>query len=77
MEMSILQLLRGAQIRMYVIVECCTDMDSLCIIWAFCQPYLEKSEMQEMHVAAFILDAKEMLRATLGAVFRDRSSCIA
>lgn len=34
------------------------------------------TEMREMHVPTLILDAKEMLRATLGAIFRDESSCI-
>lgn len=33
-------------------------------------------KVTEMHVPTLILGAKEMLRATLGAVFRDESSCI-
>lgn len=32
--------------------------------------------MREQHVSAFILDTKGLLRATLGAVFRDTCFCI-
>lgn len=41
MKMAILQLLGDPRIRMYVIVEYSTNMDSLCITWAFHQPYPE------------------------------------
>lgn len=75
MKMAVLQLLGDPQIRIYVIVECSTWI--VCALFGLSASHIqEHAEIREKHVPAFVLDAKGLLRATLGAVFRDKSSCI-